>query len=59
MDDRAVAMLAVAVQLPAAVLASEASGAAAIASITQMADAAAFMLTMRLPLFSPRWTMRA
>jgi hypothetical protein len=52
-------MLDVAVQLPAAVLADEASGAAAIASTTQMADAAAFRLTMWLPLFSPRWTGRA
>jgi hypothetical protein len=43
-------MLAVAVQLPAAVLADEASGAAAIATIAQIADAAAFTLTMRLPL---------
>jgi hypothetical protein len=43
--DRALAMLAVAVQLPAAVLADEASGPAAIASITQIADAAAFVLT--------------
>jgi hypothetical protein len=42
-------MLAVAVQLPAAVLADEASGIAAIASIAQIADAAAFVLTMRPP----------
>jgi hypothetical protein len=45
-------MLAVAPQLPADVLADEASGAAAIATIAQMADATAFVLTMR-PLFSP------
>jgi hypothetical protein len=42
-------MLAVAVQLPAAVLADEASGAAAIATITQITDAVAFLLTMRPP----------
>jgi hypothetical protein len=47
-------MLAVAVQLPAAVLADEANGAAAIASIAQMANAAAFMLAMMLPLSSSR-----
>jgi hypothetical protein len=46
-------MFAVAVQLPAAVLADEASGAAAIASTAQITDAAAFVLTMG-PLFSPR-----
>jgi hypothetical protein len=40
-------MLAVAVQLPAAVLADEASGATAIATIAQIADAAAFKLTMK------------
>jgi hypothetical protein len=45
-------MLAVAVQLSAAVLADEASGAAAIASIAQIADAAAFVLTMRPPLLA-------
>jgi hypothetical protein len=47
-------MLAVAPQLPADVLADEASGAAAIAiaTIAQIADATAFVLTMR-PLFSP------
>jgi hypothetical protein len=39
-------MSAVAVQLPAAVLADDASGAAAIASTAQMADAAAFVLTI-------------
>jgi hypothetical protein len=48
MLERAVDMLAVAAQLPAAVLADEASGAAAIATIAQMADAAAFVLTMSL-----------
>jgi hypothetical protein len=46
-------MLAVAVQLPAAVLADEASGVAAIPSTAQMADAAAFVLTMS-PSYSPR-----
>jgi hypothetical protein len=46
MLERAVAMLAVAVQLPAAVLADEASGTAAIASATQRTDAAAFVLTI-------------
>jgi hypothetical protein len=46
--ERAVDMLAVAAQLPAAVLAEEASGAAAIASIAQIPDAAAFVLTMSL-----------
>jgi hypothetical protein len=51
-------MLAVAVQLPAAVLADEASGAAAIASSAQIADAAAFVLTMG-PLFLPLPTRRA
>jgi hypothetical protein len=50
MLERAVDMLAVAAQLPAAVLADEASGAAAIASIAQMPDATAFVLTMRPPL---------
>jgi hypothetical protein len=49
MLERAVAMLAVAVQLPAAVLADEASGAAAIASVAQRMDAAAFVLTIRPP----------
>jgi hypothetical protein len=39
-------MLAVAVQLPAAVLADEASGAAAIARVAQSTDAAAFVLTI-------------
>jgi hypothetical protein len=48
MLDRAVDMLAVGVQLPAAVLADEASGAAAIASIAQIPDAAALVLTMSL-----------
>jgi hypothetical protein len=48
MLERAVDMLAVAAQLPAAVLADEASGAAAIASIAQIQDAAAFVLTMSL-----------
>jgi hypothetical protein len=46
-------MLAVAAQLPAAVLADEASGATAIATIAQIADAATFVLKIR-PLFSPR-----
>jgi hypothetical protein len=46
MVERAVDMLAVAVQLPAAVLADEASGAAAIASVAQIPDARAFVLTM-------------
>jgi hypothetical protein len=45
-------MLAVAAQLPAVVLADEASGAAAIATIAQIAQATAFVLTMS-PLFSP------
>jgi hypothetical protein len=44
-------MLAVAAQLPA-VLADEASGAAAIATIEHIAHATAFVLTMS-PLFSP------
>jgi hypothetical protein len=43
---RGIAMSAVAVQLPAAVGADEASGTAATASSAQMADAAAFVLTM-------------
>jgi hypothetical protein len=42
-----VAIVAVAVQLPAAVLADEASGAAAITSTAQIADAAAFVLTIK------------
>jgi hypothetical protein len=46
-------MLAVAVQLPAVVLADEASGAATIASAAQMADARAFVRTMQ-PLSSLR-----
>jgi hypothetical protein len=50
---RGIAILAVTVQLPAVVLADEASGAAVIASIAQMVDATAFVLTMS-PLFSPR-----
>ena len=50
MLERAVDMLAVAAQLPAAVLANDASGAAAIASIAQIPDAATFVLTMRPPL---------
>jgi hypothetical protein len=40
-------MLAVAVQLPAAVLADEASGTAASASVAQITDAAAFVLMLR------------
>jgi hypothetical protein len=47
MLERAVAMLAVAVQLPAALLAEEASGAAAIATIAQTPDASVFVLTMQ------------
>jgi hypothetical protein len=58
MLERAVDMLAVAVQLPAAVLADEASGAAAIASVAQIPDAKAFVLTMK-PASSRRWTRRA
>jgi hypothetical protein len=46
MIERAVDIVAVSVQLPAAVLADEASGAAAIASVAQRTDAAAFVLTM-------------
>jgi hypothetical protein len=42
-------MLAVAAQLPAAVLADEASGAAAIARIAQRANVAAFVLTVMPP----------
>jgi hypothetical protein len=53
MLERAVAMLAVAVQLPA-VLADEASGAAAIASDAQRTDAAAFVLTIRPPCLDER-----
>jgi hypothetical protein len=45
-------MLAVAVQLPAAVLADEAGGAATIASTAQRADATAFVLTMKAPLLA-------
>jgi hypothetical protein len=45
-------MLAVAAQLPAVVLADEACGATAIATIAQIAHATAFVLTMS-PLFSP------
>jgi hypothetical protein len=55
MIGRAVDMLAVTVQLPADVLADEASGATAIARSAQIADAAAFVLTMN-PLFLPRRT---
>jgi hypothetical protein len=44
---RGIAISAVAVQLPAAVLADEANGAATIANIAQIADTAAFVLTMR------------
>jgi hypothetical protein len=43
---RGIAILAAAVQLPSAVLADEASGAAEIASITQIADAATLALTL-------------
>jgi hypothetical protein len=53
MVERAVDMLAVAVQLPAAVLADEASGAAAIASIAQIPDARTFALTKKPASFSP------
>jgi hypothetical protein len=49
---RAVDMLAVAVQLPAAELAREASGAAAIATIVQIVNAAAFVLAMKPPLLA-------
>jgi hypothetical protein len=49
MIERAVDIVAVSVQLPAAVLADEASGAAAIASVAQRTDAAAFVLTIRAP----------
>jgi hypothetical protein len=45
-------MLAVAAQLPAAVLADEASGQAAIATIAHIVDATAFVLTMRAPLLA-------
>jgi hypothetical protein len=45
-------MLAVAAQLPAAVLADEASGAIAIATIAQITEAALFVLTMRPPLLA-------
>jgi hypothetical protein len=47
MLERAVDMLAVDAQLPAAVLADEANGATAIASIAQIPDARAFVLTMK------------
>jgi hypothetical protein len=43
-------MLAVAAQLPAVVLADDARGAAAIASIAQMAHAATLVLTIIVPL---------
>jgi hypothetical protein len=49
---RGTAMLAVAAQLPAAVLADEASGATAIATIAQITDAALFVFTMRPPLLA-------
>jgi hypothetical protein len=49
---RGVDMLAVAVQLPVAVPADEASGATAIASAAQMADATAFVRTMKPPVSS-------
>jgi hypothetical protein len=58
MVERAVDMLAVAAQLPAVVLADEASGAAAIASVAQIPDARAFVLTMKLA-SSRRCTRRA
>jgi hypothetical protein len=51
---RGAAILAVAVQLPAAVSADEASGVPAIASIAQMADAATFVLTTKPPLSDER-----
>jgi hypothetical protein len=51
-------MLAVVAQLPAAVPADEASGAAAIATIAHIADVAALVLTIS-PLFSPQLTRRA
>jgi len=47
MLERAVDMPAVAAQLPAVVLADEASGAAAIARTAQIPDARAFVLTMK------------
>jgi hypothetical protein len=53
MLERAVDMLAVAAQLPAAVLADEASGRAAVASTAQIPDARAFVLRMNPP-FSRR-----
>jgi hypothetical protein len=46
---RGIAMLAVADQPPAAVLADEANGAAAIASVAQRTEAAAFLVTIRPP----------
>jgi hypothetical protein len=55
---RGLAMLAVAVQVPAAVLADEARGAAAIASTAQMVDAAAFALMVK-PLLLASTTRRA
>src|ERR687887_100487 len=49
---RGTAMSAVAIQLPAAVLADEASGAATIASSAQIADAAAFVVRLGPPFAS-------
>jgi hypothetical protein len=46
MPERGIAIFAAAVQLPDAVLADEASGAAAIASMAQIADAAVLVLTL-------------
>jgi hypothetical protein len=51
-------MLAVADQLPAAALADDATGPAAIASTAQIVDAATLILTIT-PLVSPRSTSRA
>jgi hypothetical protein len=45
-------MLAVPAQAPAAVLADEASGKAAIAAIAHRADATAFAFTMKLPVLA-------
>jgi hypothetical protein len=52
MLERAVDMLAVAVQLPAAVLADEASARAAVATIAHRAVVTAFMPTMKPPVLA-------
>src|SRR5262245_3362758 len=52
MCERAVDMLAVAVQLPAAVLADNASGAPAIASSAKRMNEAVFLFTMSPPLLA-------